>query len=187
MPIKDKKANERVRDRRRDRETTDSQSSLNGQTNRHTYTHTTLAGTYRSNRFHPSGLLTAKCERWLKWGGGRGKEWDWHRVWLWCRPRSPTAFCSLLFPPLSLSFCLFLVIGISVFIACVWRAHSKISFTYPVRILGSSLHTPHHTPHPHIKLLHFLYAHFFHIFIRLQPQLMLLFIFQCVSHFSHNF
>lgn len=62
MPIKDKKANERVRDRHRDRETTDSQSSLNGQT----HTHTTLAGTYRSNRFHPSGRLTAKCERWLK-------------------------------------------------------------------------------------------------------------------------
>lgn len=66
MPIKDKKANERVRDR--DSETTDSQSSLNGQTNRHSHTHTytTLTGTYRSNRFHPSGLLTAKCERWLK-------------------------------------------------------------------------------------------------------------------------
>lgn len=109
MPIKDKKANERVRDRPRDRETTDSQSSLNGQTNRHTYTHThtTLAGTYRSNRFHPSGRLTAKCERWLKWGGGRGKEWDWHWVWLWCRPRSPTAFCSLLFPPLSVFLSLF--------------------------------------------------------------------------------
>lgn len=40
MPIKDKKANERVRDRHRARETTDSQSSLNGQTNRHAYTHT---------------------------------------------------------------------------------------------------------------------------------------------------
>lgn len=59
--------------------------------------------------------------------------------------------------PLSLSRCLFLVIGISVFIACVWRAHSKISFTYPVRILGSL---------PlHMKSFYIFYTHTSFIFL----------------------